>query len=139
MTSELFDDLANIDSEVNTIEADKYMAGGFDDYDWYISDHRPVAMKLMLSPTTSSNELEPSSAINLYPNPVGHTNEIHIDLGETKRSIEIRLLEASGRSLHSARYFDSSRIQLPVDVLSGVYFLEVLADSERSVSKIIKL
>lgn len=46
ITNELFDELDNSSSVVQTIKIDDYMDGGFDDYYENISDHRPVALKL---------------------------------------------------------------------------------------------
>ncbi len=46
ITNELFDELDNSSSAVQTIKIDDYMDGGFDDYYENISDHRPVALKL---------------------------------------------------------------------------------------------
>jgi len=46
ITNELFDELDNGGSAVQTMKIDDYMDGGFDDYYENISDHRPVALKL---------------------------------------------------------------------------------------------
>ena len=46
ITNELFDELDNGVSAVQTMKIDDYMDGGFDDYYENISDHRPVALKL---------------------------------------------------------------------------------------------
>ena len=44
VTDELFDEL--IYSQVETIKLDQYIDGGWNDYDYNISDHRPVFMQL---------------------------------------------------------------------------------------------
>jgi hypothetical protein len=46
ITNELFDELDNSSSVIQTIKIDEFMDGGFDDYYDNISDHRPVALKL---------------------------------------------------------------------------------------------
>ncbi|MCD4818649.1 MAG: endonuclease/exonuclease/phosphatase family protein [Candidatus Cloacimonetes bacterium] len=48
ITNELFDEFSNNGSVVSTILIDHYMDGGFSEYDTYISDHRPVALKLVM-------------------------------------------------------------------------------------------
>jgi len=47
ITSELFDELD--DSDVQTIKIDEYLDGGWSEYDYNISDHRPVAIKFGLN------------------------------------------------------------------------------------------
>lgn len=47
ITNELFDEL--YDSDIQTIKIDEYLNGGWNEYDQYISDHRPVAIKFNLS------------------------------------------------------------------------------------------
>jgi endonuclease/exonuclease/phosphatase family metal-dependent hydrolase len=48
ITNELFDEFSAYGSVVSTILIDRFMDGGFNDYDTNISDHRPVALKLVL-------------------------------------------------------------------------------------------
>ena len=48
ITNELFDVLSNVE----TIKVDYFMDGGFSDYDYYISDHRPVAIKISSNSNT---------------------------------------------------------------------------------------
>ena len=43
ITNELFDELDDIDAQ--TIKVDEYLDGGWNEYDYNISDHRPVAVK----------------------------------------------------------------------------------------------
>ena len=47
ITNELFDALEN--SEVQTVKLDEYLNGGWNQYDYNISDHRPVFMQLIIS------------------------------------------------------------------------------------------
>ena len=47
ITNEIFDEFYN--SDVQTIKIDEYLDGGWNEYDQYISDHRPVALKFELS------------------------------------------------------------------------------------------
>ena len=47
ITNEIFDLLINI--EVSTIKIDEYLEGGWNQYDQNISDHRPVAMKILFA------------------------------------------------------------------------------------------
>lgn len=49
ITDELFDEFAQPGSEVATLRIERYMTGGWNNYALYISDHRPVALKLSKS------------------------------------------------------------------------------------------
>ena len=50
ITNELFDELDN--SETMTIQVDQYLEGGWNEYDYNISDHRPVAISFNLNSAT---------------------------------------------------------------------------------------
>jgi len=49
ITNELFDEFGLQNSAVNTLLLDSYLSGQWDEYDDYISDHRPVGLKLAFS------------------------------------------------------------------------------------------
>ena len=46
ITNELFDELENFASDIQTVKIDEYFDGGWYQYDQNVSDHRPVALKL---------------------------------------------------------------------------------------------
>jgi len=50
ITNELFDEFENSRSTVQTIHIEDYFEGGWNEYDNYISDHRPVALSLKFNP-----------------------------------------------------------------------------------------
>ncbi|SVB08326.1 uncharacterized protein METZ01_LOCUS161180, partial [marine metagenome] len=58
ITNELFDELDN--SDIQTIKIDEYLDGGWNEYDQYISDHRPVAVKFNFSQIPSIESIEPA-------------------------------------------------------------------------------
>jgi len=49
ITNELFDELENTSSDIQTIKIDEYIDGGWSEYDQNVSDHRPVALKLLFN------------------------------------------------------------------------------------------
>ena len=53
ITNELFDELDN--SVILTIKVDEYLAGGWNEYDYNISDHRPVAISFNLNSSISGD------------------------------------------------------------------------------------
>jgi len=50
ITNELFDEFENEGSSVQTIHLEEYFDGGWNDYEKYISDHRPVGLRLDFIP-----------------------------------------------------------------------------------------
>ena len=49
ITNELFDELENNSYDIQTIKIDEYLNGGWSEYDQNVSDHRPVALKLLFN------------------------------------------------------------------------------------------
>ena len=49
ITNELFDELENDASDIQTVKIDEYFDGGWYQYDQNVSDHRPVALKLQFN------------------------------------------------------------------------------------------
>jgi len=49
ITNELFDEFENNSSDIQTIKIDDYFEGGWSAYDQNVSDHRPVALKLLFN------------------------------------------------------------------------------------------
>lgn len=90
ITNEVFADLNKDSSEVKTIRVDDYLAGGFNQYDQIISDHRPVVIKLEVDQIVGTDfDQHISSQIGIYPNPfqastritfppINHPRELHI-------------------------------------------------------------
>ena len=61
ITDELFDVLDNVE----TIKIDYFMDGGFSDYDYNISDHRPVAIKISSNNNYVVGDINQDSLINV--------------------------------------------------------------------------
>ena len=50
ITNELFDEFENFGSSIQTIKIEDYLDGGWNEYETYISDHRPVGLRLVFDP-----------------------------------------------------------------------------------------
>jgi len=62
ITNELFDDLEN--SVTLTIKVDEYLAGGWNEYDYNISDHRPVGISFNLN-SSIIGDLNNDNSVNI--------------------------------------------------------------------------
>ncbi|MDX1410150.1 MAG: T9SS type A sorting domain-containing protein, partial [Saprospiraceae bacterium] len=71
VTNGLFEAVNAPGSTVQTIRIDEVLPGGFDAYDEQISDHRPVAMRLVLDAgtTPASDPADQIRALTIFPNP----------------------------------------------------------------------
>ncbi len=122
ITNELFSDFQNQDSDINTICIDNYLAGGWFEYENYISDHRPVAIKLKIEistdvPYTSSNDF-----IKVYPNPA--TASINFIFKKKAADSHIEIFNIAGQLIKSINLNDSqSSFMLQLDGFSkGIHF-----------------
>jgi predicted extracellular nuclease len=55
ISDELFTDFNASSTEVACLDIAAHMEGGWSEYDYNVSDHRPVAMQLMVTPLTTSS------------------------------------------------------------------------------------
>ena len=65
ITNELFDELENNNSDVQTIKIDEYCDGGWYEYDQNVSDHRPVGLKVEFNAMTAVEYTEGWNLVGL--------------------------------------------------------------------------
>jgi len=90
ITNELFNEMNNVNSSIQTIRIDDYLQGGLSEYDADISDHRPVAIRIMPSVNTSiTNPNSQESIFYNYPNPFSTGTEFKFEALPTPSVIEV--------------------------------------------------
>ena len=90
ITNELFDEFENPGSVIQTIKLEEYIAGGWSEYDASISDHRPVAMKLLMNSDLNGTDVTPAAPhFSNYPNPISSETRFSFDISNAHRRIEI--------------------------------------------------
>ena len=136
VTDELFNDLQSIESIVQTIRVDHFLIGGFSMYDNYISDHRPVGMKIKINPLTEIEETN-KNIISIFPNP--SDGLIYIDLGKTYSETKIKICDLFGKELKSMTFYGNKLIAFQFDEPSGIYLLMIDNGTHKSTVKINKL
>ena len=136
VTNELFNDLQSIESIVQTIRADHFLIGGFSMYDYYISDHRPVGMKIKINPLTEIEETNKNN-ISIFPNPTDGL--ISIDLGKTYSETKIKICDLFGKELKSMTFYGNKLIAFQFDEPPGIYLFVIENGTHKSVVKINKL
>ena len=126
ITNELFDDLENDGSTVETIRIDDYLPGGWSQYESNISDHRPVAMKLEMNEVVVEvDEPTYTSQVLVYPNPAGAY--IEVSFPQTKEALKLTLSNTQGQTIRSFELAAGSQAwTINTDPFStGVYFLSL--------------
>ena len=118
VTNELFSDLQSVETIVQTVRVDNYLIGGFSMYDYYISDHRPVGMKIKINPLTEIEE-DNENNVSIFPNPTnGH---LSIDLGKTYSKTNIKICDLLGKELKSTKFYNNKLIEFQFDEPTGIY------------------
>tara|TARA_B100000795_G_scaffold263296_1_gene242241 strand:- start:11123 stop:12274 length:1152 start_codon:yes stop_codon:yes gene_type:complete len=69
ISNELFELNSMPNAVTQTIKIDAYLQGGFSQYDEYVSDHRPVGIRLPISQTLGSST-NPKTKVIAFPNPI---------------------------------------------------------------------
>ena len=136
VTNELFSDLQSVETIVQTVRVDNYLIGGFSMYDYYISDHRPVGMKIKINPLTEIEEANENN-VSIFPNPTnGH---LSIDLGKTYSETNIKICDLLGKELKSTKFYDNKLIEFQFDEPTGIYLFIIENGTHKNVIKFYKL
>ena len=136
ITNELFGDLSNPGAEIATIKVDDFMSGGFSSYDYYISDHRPVGMKIQVTPASVPSVERTLSHIEIFPNPT--TGQVSIDLTQCKAPTELNITDVHGKSIYTMRCPKGELIDLNFEGPAGIYLLSLESGNTKSVTRLIK-
>lgn len=136
ITNELFTEFSNSGSGIETIKVDDFMSGGWPNYDAYISDHRPVGLKIKVIPAIASLVEESNANINIFPNPTnGH---IAIDLTQYKHASKLNISDLNGKVIHTMLCRENQLIDLNFEGLPGIYLLSIESGNNKWVTKLIK-
>jgi len=130
ITNELFVEFQNIESDIQTIKIDEYLTGGLIEYDENISDHRPVALKLLIDGGLSIPETNnPKTFFINYPNPFKF--ETIITFNSTVSPHKVEIYNISGQKITSLSINEGqSFVKFDAQGLSsGIYIAKLLSNS----------
>ena len=136
ITNELFDEFENTNSTIEVIRVDDHMFGGFSDYDFKISDHRPVGVRLQLNNYISqAKNIQSENAINIYPNPAQEL--VRIDFENPISNGMIHIYNINGQKIGTSLLKKGeTHIEMNVASLSnGVYYLHFYENNRLEVVK----
>ena len=103
-------------------------------YNRALTDAEVMAIYTAETPTAVKNQF--SSNVRISPNPTdGHFG---IDLGRNYLKIELRITDMTGRMIKKLRYSGQQKLTVDLEGPSGIYFLNILTESENGTYKLIK-
>jgi exonuclease III len=136
ITNELFNDLANPGSEVKTIRVDDYLNGGFSSYDAFVSDHRPVALKLNVNGSSIGFDENETPSIAIYPNPTSN-GELTVQIPGKSLPASIEVFDLHGRLIYE-RQNAPNKLTIGIHEPPGVYLVKVQLVNMLIVERVIK-
>ena len=127
VSNELFDEFEDENAVTTTIKIGYHLSGGFYQYDKYISDHRPVALKIKVKPNVSTQTLQETKfEIKAYPNPFKET--VRFEFLEIKEETIIEIYNSIGKYVtsFSLEKGQNSKIWNTENLNSGFYFIKYI-------------
>ena len=131
ITNDLFYEFENENSEIQTIKIDEYLSGGWSEYDANISDHRPVALKLLMDESLDvSDFVMPEPLFSNTPNPF--STETLFSFEATNHVKEIKIFNITGQEVASINIPNgqTSFIWNAQEFSSGFYFAQLLSNKK---------
>ena len=100
-SDELYEEFADPQAKIVVIEVDDYIDGGWNSYDYWISDHRPVALKLSITGDTGGSGIcVPVVNSWNYPNPFNKTT-IYLVVSRNEYVSEFEIFNIKGQKVRT--------------------------------------
>ncbi len=107
-------------------------------FTWGSQDHFPLTFILNDNPNLSVEEKSGSFAdVQVYPNPTIGEFTVEIDAKQSS-SVQLVLMDISGRVMQQLTTTTNKTVLNLQELPQGVYFLEVLSNTQKVIKKIIK-
>lgn len=136
ITNELFTAFSHPHSQVQTIKVDDYFSAGFPDYDYYISDHRPVGIKIKHTAKDIGIITGNKPHLSISPNPSGEY--LQIDLTAFSGATTVTISDIKGTIIHVMKCQGGQRIEHHFIGAPGLYFLSAESSDFKSRVKWLK-
>ncbi len=132
LSNELIGAFVKDSSDIHTIKIEDYIAGGFPEYDSYISDHRPLAMKLQTSTgdPAAVNNLILQDILNIYPNPSRGKIQFTFNPMTQHGALEIYSMSGERIARLQLRLNQSTLTWNPDQLRPGIYLVRLSAGHE---------
>lgn len=98
---------------------------------------QPLILCLNTDETVDVNDgVNQILSTKVYPNPF--QDNVKIELGKNYEMVELKLLDVKGSLIQSKTFYNSSGCQLDLDVIKGVYLIEIRTKYFVKIHKIVK-
>jgi endonuclease/exonuclease/phosphatase family metal-dependent hydrolase len=143
ITNELFQDFEEDGSVVWTIKLEDYFEGGWWEYETYVSDHRPVALKVFRNPISGVNDnLTPNVKFVNYPNPFITSTTIEYELQQPEK-VTLTIYDHLGKQVHQVQVNQaqgSRQIKWNAEgYADGIYYYRLQAGEQVANGKMLKV
>lgn len=125
ITNELFDELGNSNTIVETIRVDDFMVGGFSAFDSKVTDHRPVGIRFEPNSTNTTTISDNRKWLSIYPNPAKQF--LNITFENAIDNIQLELYNINGQLLKT-KVINNQQVSYQwdiSDVPNGLYFVKL--------------
>ena len=141
ITDDLFTEFENSNSEIQTLKIDEYLPGGWMEYDTNITDHRPVALKLVTEGSLSVRDITSIKPgfVN-FPNPF--TSETQFNVSPTSAAFTIDIYDMKGQKIQTLNGKEGQTlIDWNTELLpNGIYMAQLLYNATiMSIRKLVKM
>jgi len=127
--------LANADAELKPIITPNLAVSGTATYKYYVTEANTGVYEdsifVVFSYTLSTQDIKPSAAISIAPNPA--SDYINVTL-EGIESAKVKIVDVLGNTVYTKEIDATSRIGV-ADFKNGVYFVTIEGDNKRTVTK----
>ncbi|MFH6768995.1 endonuclease/exonuclease/phosphatase family protein [Gaetbulibacter aquiaggeris] len=132
ISNELFDEFGLSDSSIQTLKIEDYLTGGWDEYNQNVTDHRPVALKLLMDSGLGIKEVpekDTTQFIN-YPNPF--KSETTFSFHNTYGNAEIQIYNVLGQLILSEKIPNGQTVYqwTPKGLTIGIYYVKLILDKK---------
>lgn len=132
ISNELFDEFAQNDSNTETIKIDDYLTGGWDEYNQNVTDHRPVALKLLMDSGLGIKEVPENDITHFinYPNPFN--SETTFLFHKNDGNAEIQIYNVLGQLILSEKIPNGQTEYqwIPKGLRNGIYYVKLTLDKK---------
>ncbi len=136
ITDNLSSDFADSTSSIDVIKIDECMTGGWNDYEYYISDHRPVAIKLKVTKNSdiAGSKFQNPSFVN-YPNPFSNKTTFYYN--KLVNSVQLIIYDVFGKKVLSQKIFKGENtFEWDTESLPLGFYFAVIYQNNQVVSSI---
>ena len=129
ITNELFDEFEDTNSVIQTIKIDEYLTNGWWEYENNVSDHRPVALKLLINSNLGVTDLSTRPLVINYPNPFSSETTFSFKIPVGK--VDIQIFNIQGHLVFSEKIpsGQSKFVWNPEELPNGIYIARLLTNN----------